>query len=45
MNLFTLGKYALRTVMYIWSQLKKRYTSKVNEGLDDAFELVFLRLV
>lgn len=41
MNLFTLGKYALRTVMYIWSQLKKRYTSKVNEGLDDAFELVF----
>ena len=40
MNLFTL-KYALRPVMYIWSQLKKRYTSKVNKGLDDAFELVF----
>ena len=41
MNLFTLGKYALRPVMYIWSQLKKRYTSEVNKGLDDAFELVF----
>ena len=39
MDPFTLGEYALKPVMYVWRQLKKYYTSAVNNGIDEAFQL------
>ena len=39
MDPFTLGEYALKPVMYVWRQLKKYYTSAVNDGIDEAYNL------
>lgn len=36
---FTIIEYALKPVRYIWRQLKKHYTSAVNEGFEEAFQL------
>ena len=35
----TIIEYALKPVRYIWRQLKKHYTSAVNEGFEEAFQL------
>ena len=36
---FTIIEYALKPVRYICRQLKKHYTSAVNEGFEEAFQL------
>ena len=36
---FTIIEYALKPVRYIWRHLKKHYTSAVNEGFEEAFQL------
>ena len=36
---FTIIEYALKPVRYIWRQVKKHYTSAVNEGFEEAFQL------
>ena len=36
---FTVIEYALKPVRYIWRHLKKHYTSAVNEGFEEAFQL------
>ena len=36
---FTIIEYTLKPVRYIWRQLKKHYTSAVNEGFEEAFQL------
>ena len=38
---FTIIEYALKPVRYIWRQVKKHYTSAVNEGFEEAFQLAF----
>ena len=39
MDLIAIVEYALKPVMYVWRQLKKYYTSAVNDGIDEAFQL------
>ena len=36
---FTVIEYALKPVRYIWRHLKKHYTSAVNDGFEEAFQL------
>ena len=36
---FTIIEYALKPVRYIWRHLKKHYTSSVNKGFEEAFQL------
>ena len=36
---FTIIEYTLKPVRYIWRHLKKHYTSAVNEGFEEAFQL------
>ena len=36
---FTIIEYALKPVRYVWRQVKKLYTSAVNEGFEEAFQL------
>ena len=39
MDPFTLGEYALKAALKVGLQLKKYYTSAVNDGIDEAFQL------
>jgi len=39
MDPFTLGEYALKAALKVGLQLKKYYTSAVNNGIDEAFQL------
>ena len=36
---FTIIEYALKPVGYVWRQVKKLYTSAVNDGFEEAFQL------
>lgn len=36
---FTIIEYALKPVRYVWRQVKKLYTSAVNKGFEEAFQL------
>lgn len=38
---FTIIEYALKLVGYVWRQVKKLYTSAVNKGFEEAFQLAF----
>ena len=38
---FTIIEYALKPVRYVWRQVKKLYTSAVNKGFEEAFQLAF----
>lgn len=39
MDLTILGEYGLKTALNFWLRLKKLYTSEVDNGLDEAFQL------
>ena len=39
MDPFTLGEYALKAALKVGLQLKKYYTSAVNDGIDEAYNL------
>ena len=39
MDLITIAECALKPVGYVWRQVKKHYTSAVNEGFEEAFQL------